>query len=270
VRALWRHRGGFFRRVLPSVAGLFLVLALGSAGSLGGRELPSALRTASELYRQGRLDDACGFAEAYHRAFPKDIEGLVILGRIEFERRNLPAAKRCFRQASVLNRNHPLVTQYRQTIEEYEYRRGIIQEDYLPLPVPDKGETAERFRRGWFGPHFTKMFGKVATPPRTIPDSLGVATYSIGEIAGGSIDFLAVKALNDGWYLKAYLLYRELVRDHPNDMAFRLGLAEAAIGIKRLAEARNHLTQILRADPENPRAHELMVQAKKDSPTVAP
>jgi len=228
-------------------------------------ELSAPLREASELLRLGRLDEARNLARSVQTAFPKDIQALLLLGMIDFQSGNFAESKMWFRLASAIDKNHPLVRRYQKLFQEVEHRKGPISDYILPLPSPDKTQMAEKFKKGWFGPNFTFLDPKVPVPPRSEPDSLGVATSTIGIIEGTSIDFLADEALKKGWYLKAYLLYKELLRDYPKNHDFLIGAAEAAIGMRRFEEARSLLFFVLCKDPDNQRVKELLPKTEKYS-----
>jgi len=245
----------------------FLACFVAASGAYGAQELPQPLREASELYRTGHYDRARELALTVQKAFPHDLQALLILGRIDFEAGRLADAKQWFQRAAAVNRSHPLVKQYQHVFEEIEYRRGPISSVGEPsLPAPDKTVTADRFKKGWFGPNFLELSKRVPVPPSTKPDSLGVATSSIGIIYGRSLDFSAHQALQQKWYLKAYLLYKDLTRDFPENQEYRLGLAEAAIGMRRHSDAQKVLEGILRTDPRNQQAADLLNRVNRSSP----
>jgi tetratricopeptide (TPR) repeat protein len=223
---------------------------------IGAGELSSSLRTASELYRAGRLDEARSEALSVQKHFPDDLEALLILGRIDFEAARYADAMQWFRLASVKHPRHPLVRRYRALLEELAYRNGPFSVDPLPLPVPDRDETARRFKRGWFGPTFplpSEDCKPAATepilsrgplsqpePPSPIP---AAATILPDELPSDEAE--AAGALASGMYFKSYLLYSGVLNRKPDRVPARLGFARAAIGMGRYTEALSILSPLL-------------------------
>ncbi len=101
-------------------------------------ELPLSLRKAEQWYHTGRLSEARSSALSYHDAFPKDIEGLLVLAKIDLESENLVDAKKWLRLADVIDRHHPLVIIYRRLLEDLEHRQGPITQMPEPLPTSDR------------------------------------------------------------------------------------------------------------------------------------
>ncbi len=230
--------------------------------SVSGMEMPAPIRQAEELYRMNRLADARTLAESVQKAFPKDLQVLLLLGLIEFDAGRFHESKRWFQSASAISPRHPLVLQYKTIFEEIEHRHGPISDSFLPLSDPDKTVTAERFKRGWFGPNFVYLYGKVATPAVSLPDSLGIRTHEMGVIEGASDDFDADHAIKNKWFLRAFLRYKDLMRNNPENAGYKIGAATAAIGMRRYREAREILNSVLAKDPENFRAKELLPQTE--------
>ncbi|HOY68549.1 MAG TPA: tetratricopeptide repeat protein [Candidatus Ozemobacteraceae bacterium] len=234
-------------------AALLLVLPL----RLEAGELSSSLRTASELYRAGRLDEARAEALSVQKHVPDDLEALLILGRIDFEAARYADAMQWFRLASVKHPRHPLVRRYRALLEELEYRNGPFSVEPLPLPVPDRDETARRFKKGWFGPSFPHLSEDCKpstiepilsraplTSPAQEPSSAAPAPGAEpSEIPGDELE--AAGALAAGMYFKAYIIYAGMTAQQPDRTSARLGLARAAIGMGRYAEATEILSPLL-------------------------
>jgi len=219
-------------------------------------ELPDSLRKASELYRTGRLDEARSEALSVQRFFPDDIEALLILGRIDFEAGRYSDAKQWFRLASSKNAKHPLVRRYRKLIDELEYRLGQFDPSPLPLPTPDKGETAKRFKKGWFGPTFTTSSTDCKPAPlepalidRSLADTTGsdAASSSPSMLFGSNqeSEALASEALNSSLYFKSYIMYSQILHRDSGNASVRLGLARSAIGMGRFSEALETLSPLL-------------------------
>jgi tetratricopeptide (TPR) repeat protein len=223
---------------------------------LWGKEMSRPLRQASEYLRIGRLAEARDLAASVQKAFPDDLEALLLLGRIDFERRDYRTAKLWFQAAARQSPRHPLVGLYRKMFQEMEHRLGETITDFGPVPRADKTETARAFRRGWFGPNFPHLSAKVPEPPPP-PPTVVPTPVTVGVLEARSEDFAAHEALQKGWFLKAYLLYKDLVRAAPDQVDFRISLAQAAQGMRRYPEARKLLGEALREDPENLRAQAL-------------
>jgi tetratricopeptide (TPR) repeat protein len=279
-------------------AGRFLALGLAMLFCHAGLpiiagELPRPLREATMLLQQQRLEEARQEALAFHRAYPRHIEALLLLGRIDLAAHLLREARTWFRLASAIDARHPLVRQYQKFFAEYEHRRGFLESNPTPLPNADPHHASTWFRRGWFGPGFPLLsapVGRSSVPPSgtmsepvpTPPESSVASVVPVGPsqrakefiahppfftlepvLSAGTLGPLvrhslardADDALRNRVYLKAYLLYSDLVRGYPGEGAFRLGKARAAYGMGRFAETQDLLTELIRpADMANPPA----------------
>ena len=219
------------------ILALAVWMNLGTAFSASA-ELPLSLRESEQWYQTGRLDEARTSATAFHHAFPKDIEGLLILTKVELESENLIEAKKWLRLADAIDRHHPLVIVYRRLLEDIEHRQGPITQMPEPLPTSDPTMTAVWFKRNWFWNRPTHLFPKVPVPPRSIPDDFGLATGPTGVLVSTSIVQEAEESFRRRQFLRAYLLFSDLVRDHPEELHFQLGKARAAMAIGLYEEAR--------------------------------
>ncbi|HNW35515.1 MAG TPA: hypothetical protein PKM25_11325 [Candidatus Ozemobacteraceae bacterium] len=238
----------------PALAIASILLSALSPAVFAG-ELPESLRKASELYRTGHLDEARSEALSVQRFFPDDIEALLILGRIDFEAGRYSDAKQWFRLASAKHATHPLVKRYRKLLEELEYRLGQFDPSPLPLPTPDKEETAKRFKKGWFGPAFTISSADCKPAPmepalidRPLADAATSDTGSSSLMAfdpDQESEALASEALNNSQYFKSYIMYSQILNRSSGKAAVRLGLARAAIGMGRFSEALGALSPLL-------------------------
>ncbi|MBI3038541.1 tetratricopeptide repeat protein [bacterium] len=230
--------------------------------SFGG-ELSEPLRKAAKLYQNGTLPEAKTLALSVHKAFPRDIEALLLLGLIDLETGDISTARIWVRKAWEINPRHPLVIQYKRFFEETDHRLGHSPELPPPLPSPDKTVTAQAFKRGWFGPSFPKTSMRVEEPIMSDPDSLGVAVASLGVLVKTGKEREAFEALNSGLFLKAYLLFTPLVKEEPENSEFLTGKAEALIGMGRFTDARKIALKLLQNDPSHSKAKELFQRTEK-------
>lgn len=248
-------------RFFPSNALLLALFACATTVAEGG-ELPDSLRTASELYRTGRFDAAREEAISFQRYFPDDVDALILLGRIDFEAERYSDSRQWFRAASAKAPRHPIIRRYRKLLEELEYRNGAFDSSLLPLPVPDQGETARRFKKAWFGPVQSASAEDIRLPtlePVLSRDPLRVsaAAASVGLPGGGSsgdeYENAGRDALKDAFYLKSYIMYSQAVARQPDHVPSRLGLARAAIQMGKFSEALDALSPLLSigAPPES-------------------
>ncbi len=228
---------------------LSIALFLWSAPACPGGELSQPLRQASELYRTGHLEEARREALIVHHAFPHDLEALLLLGRIDFERRDLARSKEWFRLASAEKPRHPLVVMYRKVFEEIEYRKGPLNATLLPLPDPDKTVTAERFRKGWFGPSTTLLSEPVKVEAEGPPPLPGVERPTLQPLVDESVRQAAQSALDRRLFLKAYLLFHDLLLRNPGHPPYLLAQAKAAYGMGRYGEATAILKRLSALEP---------------------
>lgn len=224
-------------------------LGLGIIYCCSAKELPQNLNKSQEYLRVGRLSEARKIAESFHNSFPNDLEALLLLGRIDFEKGDYLASKRWFQGAARFAPSHPIISLYKRMFLEIEHRRGEPIADLTPQPRESPQETADQFRKGWFGPNFVQGFGKAPEPPKS--PLLITATPTMGILEARSLDFLANEALQKQWFLKAYLLYKDLLRKFPENREFRFSLAKSALGIRRKKEAREILKKLLKEDGDN-------------------
>lgn len=250
-----------FRSTIPTNIILFALLSFAPAIA-GGAELTDSLRKASELYRAGRLSEAREEAASFQRFFPDDTEGLVILGRIEFEAGRYSEARQWFRLASAKSPRHPVVKRYRKLLEELEYRNGPFEVFPLPLPAPDRGETAKRFKKAWFGPVQAASADDLKPPaaepilsrgPLSASSEAGSTTAAIGMSPDNELETAGEAALKNSFYLKSYLLYSQALARTPDHAPSMLGFARAAIQMGKYTEARDALSPLLSigAPPES-------------------
>ncbi|MBF0545269.1 MAG: tetratricopeptide repeat protein [Candidatus Riflebacteria bacterium] len=222
------------------------------------KELSSELQQADEFLRIGRLNEARQIAESVYKAFPKEVESLLILGRVEIAAQNPAKAREWFRIASSVNPKHPLVKCYQKLFDQYEHRRGLLNPSLSPLPARDTHETADRFKRDWFGPNPPVAFSKVniyipkiaSAPPEPNIITLAGVNLEIEE----ELDFRfqqGLDALDDGQYLQAYVLFDDLVSEYSGRKEFKLGKADAALKMGRISEARSILHDLYTSDPSN-------------------
>jgi len=217
---------------------IVFMLVLSAAFLLAG-ELSKPLRTADQLLQSGHLDEARELAISIQRAFPKEIEPLLILGRIDFAARQFASSREWFRLASQINARHPLVVQYRDIFNELEHMTGELEPMPLPLPTADKSVTAQKFKRGWFGPNFTNLSPRIvkASEPVYMPPPAASQPEKPDFLRSKSVADSANEALKKRLYLKAYLHYTDLVKNHPEDPIFMIGKARATIEMGRYKEA---------------------------------
>ncbi|HNV71430.1 MAG TPA: hypothetical protein PKO06_17130 [Candidatus Ozemobacteraceae bacterium] len=247
LRSTWRWR--LCRGLIPALSVLFLP-ALAPAS-----DLPRTLRESEQWYHTGRLSEARSAALSHHEAFPKDLEALLILAKIDLEAENLIDAKKWLRLADAVDRHHPLVILYRRLLEDLEHRQGPITQMPEPLPTSEKNLTADWFKRNWFWNRPTHHFPKVPIPPRSVPDEFGIATGPTGVLESDSVARQAEDAFRQRQFLRAYLLFSDLVRDHPEDNMYQLGKARAAMALGLYDEARAILAGLqsrYRFTSENP------------------
>ncbi|MFZ2956764.1 MAG: tetratricopeptide repeat protein [Candidatus Ozemobacteraceae bacterium] len=226
-------------------------------------ELSEPLRQASAQLRSGHFDEARRLAQSVQYAFPNEIEPMLLLGEIEVAAGRLAQARTWFRLASGINSSHPLVVVYRKLFDEIEHRRGSLNGSPTALPNPDPMVTAKTFKRGWFGPGATTLFPRVVAPKHGPVNRFGVATAPIGILEAASSGIQASEALKNQRFLHAYMIYSELVRDHPEEFSYQLGKAVAALGMGRAKEAHSILLPLYIAHPDNPRIGELLVKASR-------
>lgn len=248
-------------RFFPPNALLLALFTCAATAATGG-ELPDSLRTASELYRVDRIDEAREEAISFQRFFPDDVNALVLLGRIDFEAGRYSDAKQWFRAASAKAPRHPIVRRYRKLIEELEYRNGPFESDPLPLPAHDEEKTAKWFKKAWFGPvqsASTDDFRPPVLEPVLSRDPLWVAdTADSTELPGGGssgdeFETAGRDALKDAFYLKSYIMYSQAVARQPDHAPSRIGFARAAIQMGKFSEALDALSPLLSigAPPES-------------------
>lgn len=238
-------------------------------------ELSESLRDAAEKYRSGRYSEARVIAESHYKAFPKDIEGLLILARIEFALKNLKTSRMLIRQASAVNPKHPLVIDFRKIFDEYEHRHGILESDPQPIPVPDKTVTYDRYKRAWFGPAFPSLSARIepASASSEIIQTPSEASRKYSSSSPGtdptdSVERLAEKAMNDKLYFKAYLYYSQLAREAASQerianltlekaqAAFHMGRYKEVVSL--LENIRNFFAQNSTLQSQSSRAGELL------------
>ncbi|RCK80215.1 MAG: hypothetical protein OZSIB_3397 [Candidatus Ozemobacter sibiricus] len=225
----------------------------GPAPALAG-EMPRPLREAAGLFQAGRFDEARTLALSVHRAFPREIEPLLLLGRIDVAAGRLADAWTWIRLAGAISPRHPLVQTYRQLFAAWEHRHGPLTTDYLPLPGPDPDLTARRFRKGWFGPSFLhtapRLDSALATAPVPIATPLGSAPPTLEPILSRSSLYpTSDRLVRDGWardaedalarhqFLPAYLLYSKLLSAEPDRPTWLVGKARSCLGLGRFREA---------------------------------
>ncbi len=278
-----RLRAASRARLVLLLAGLFLA-ALSPAGF--ARELSQPLREAAELLRLGRLAEARTLAGSVQRAFPDNVEALLLLGRIEAAAGRLAEAKTWFRLAGSRSPHHPLVARYMRLFEEWEHRHGPLSTEYLPLPAPDPDLTAKRFKRGWFGPNFLYTAPRVGaasvpasaadltpagvtdawtTPRSPAPAAQGPSGQSgDGRNQGRQIPdgrtpdtfvkntrvLEAEEALAQRQFLQAYLLFSRLLAEEPDRPLYLVGQARANLGMGRFRDARRLLDPFVSGERE--------------------
>ncbi|NLI76421.1 MAG: tetratricopeptide repeat protein [Candidatus Riflebacteria bacterium] len=269
---------------LPLLVASLLLFALSPAGF--GKELSPPLREASELLRLGRLAEARTLAGSVQRAFPDNVEALLLLGRIEVAAGRLAEAKTWIRLAGSRSPRHPLVTRYMRLFEEWEHRHGPLSTEYLPLPTADPDLTAKRFKRGWFGPNFlytaprvgvasvpasaadltpagvaaTWTTPRIRTPDDGAPGGLPMPGQGPdGRNPGGRTPDVFVKntqvleaeeALAQRQFLKAYLLFSRLLAGEPDRPLYLVGQARADLGMGRFRDARRLLDPFVAGERE--------------------
>lgn len=217
-------------------------------------EMSRPLREAAELFQAGRVDEARTLALSIHRAFPREVEPLLLLGRIDVAAGRLADAWTWIRLAGAISPRHPLVQTYRQLFEAWEHRHGPLTTDYLPLPTPDPDLTARRFRKGWFGPSFLHIAPRLASDPATtsVPISapIGSAPPTLEPILSRSpLHLPPDRLVRDEWardaedalarhqFLQAYLLFSKLVSAEPDRPRWLVGKARSCLGLGRFREA---------------------------------
>jgi len=239
--------------IFGSVVAISLLAASVAPRPLMAGELYQPLREASELYRLGRLDAARELALSVQKAFPRDLQALLLLCCIDTAARRYSEAKTWIGLASAISPRHPIVASYRHLFDELEYRSGPLSTEYLPLPGPDQTVTAKRFKKGWFGPNFLYLEPKIQEATR----SAGLRKESKPRPALNEdimIEEMTVRdaeeALSHRMFLKAYLLFSRLIKDNPESQAFEIGKARACIGLARYREAVSILDPYVAAEKE--------------------
>lgn len=241
---------------------LLLTLFACAATAADGGELTDSLRTASELYRAGRIAEAREEAQSFQRYFPNAVEALILLGRIDFEAGRYADSKRWFQAASKQAPRHPIVRRYKKLLEELEYRNGPFENSLLPLPAHDEGETAKWFKKAWFGPIPSTSVDDVRLPVlepilsrSPLWSSGATATNELpgGGSSGNEYETAGRDALKDAFYLKSYIMYSQAVARQSDHAPSRLGLARAAIQMGKFSEALDALSPLLSvgAPPES-------------------
>ncbi|MBF0498537.1 MAG: tetratricopeptide repeat protein [Candidatus Riflebacteria bacterium] len=255
--SILRHRFLFFAVALTAL------WWAGNIISVTALELSEPLRQASEQMRSGHFDEARRLAQSVQSAFPREIEPMLLLGEIEIAAGRIGNARTWFRLASGVNRSHPLVILYKKFFDEIEHRRGPLNDLSTPLPSADPAITARSLRRGWFESGGMILSPRVKTPVSGPVDKLGVASAPSGVLVAASTEQQAVEAMGKRHFLHAYLLYAELVRDHPQELDYLFGKASAALAMGRATEARMILLPLYVAHPDQSRIAELLVQSSR-------
>lgn len=228
--------------------------------ALEARELSAPLREATERLRAGEFAAARQLAESVHRMYPREIEPLLLIGEIEIAAGRPAEAKPWFAQAAKLNRHHPLVAMYQQVFKEIEHRRGPFPGQAKPGPSPadDKTETANRFKRGWFGTGATQSFPKVAIATSSVKPTM--ASFTHGIFLARTLEEYAREAVQNRRFLQAYLYFTELMDRHPQNDAYRIGKAETALEMGRGREARGLLLPLYVKNPGDPLIKDLLLR----------
>ncbi len=251
----------------PKKASKFILTLFfaGLSASVLSAELDSELRTASQLYQTGRLDQARQILEKYDEFFPKNLELCLLMGRIEFEQKNYIAATNYFKIVDQQQPNHPLLRHYKRLLAEVNHRTGYSEGFTMKTSSQTPVKTAKEFKRGWFGPNFTNTSEPMKTPAPVpsapMPKS---PTYTVAPTAlstphppqdrilyGETISKMAEKALKDGLYIKAYLFYSQLQQSDPNFRSYTIGKSEAAFHMKRYKEVINMLGPLRSTNPDS-------------------
>ncbi|MBF0407428.1 MAG: tetratricopeptide repeat protein [Candidatus Riflebacteria bacterium] len=216
------------------------------------------MHEAEELLRLNRLPEAAAAAESVYKAFPEKVEALIILGRIEISAGNKARARSWFRLASAVNPRHPLVKTYQKLFEQYEHRRGMLNPDISPLPEKSPRsayQSAISFKRAWFSPLPPYMFSKVNV---YLPELASAPEPNIIHLAGVDLEIDeeldsrfqdALDALDEGRFLQAYIFFDDLIMEYSGRIEYKLGKADAAIQMGRMAEARAILNELYMQNP---------------------
>ena len=227
---------------------------------LEARELSTPLREAGERLRAGEFAEARRLAESVHRLYPGEIEPLLLLMEIEIAAGRPAQAKPWFARAAALNRHHPLVGMYQRVFKEIEHRRGRLpgQAAVSPASVEDRVETADSFKRGWFGTGALHTFPRVAIDPASLPPTM--ASLTRGIFLARTLEEYAREAMANRRFLQAYLYYTELIERHPEVEAYRIGKAETALEMGRAREARGLLLPLYARRPDDQAIKELLMR----------
>lgn len=192
-------------------------------------------RKAESLCHAGNYKEASKKADAILKYFPNDVYALIIKGKSEFYQEHYLKAGECFAKAYKKAPNHPVVRQYVKLLREIDYKMGTgasIGTDRLLKSSPIA--QAEFFKRGYFGSGGTSLSGKALSRSKTAPTALKTPYPSQESILSETpVAYLANKALNEGNYNKAYLLFGQLIAVNRSNKAYLLGRAEAAFHMKR-------------------------------------
>lgn len=233
-------RQRFFFSVL--LVSILVSPPLGRPSPLSAGELHADLRQASELYRNDCLDEARALAVSIHRAYPDDFAALLLLIRIDVARHDHATARNWLRLATRSNPTHPLVLAYMSLFREEDHRRSVRFLDPAPEYHSDPMASARSFRRAWFGPISVLLFPRwPLVPPPEPMFTLATSSRLLASLAQS-----ATEAQNQGLHRKAYLLFRQLTREAPNNAQYRFGLAVAAHSLQQYSEARTLLIPLER------------------------
>ncbi len=234
--------------------------------SVNAGELTEPLREVAAMIQSGRLDEARSAALGWHKVFPGDFDLILMLGQIEFGRRDWHEAARWVRAAAARQPHHPLVKQYTKMLAAIAHRQGSL--DVWPTRRESPVEGYEELRRGYFGPTATTESGPrthpAPPPPLALLDRFGSGTAGLPRPAEG-VDWQSLEtglsadqAMKDGLWLKAYLLYTRLYLRDMRNPVYVMGKARAAIKLHRHAEARRLLERRLADNPDDIEAQVLL------------
>ena len=220
-----------------------------------GTEMPRSLREAEKLYQKGKYSEASDKALEFQKLYPDNLQALIILGMSDYYLNNYKSSKAWFKKAQKQSPNHPIITKYLELLRELEYRSGTFSIEPSDKDMNDPEESAEFYKRGYFGHAFPKtsvvdepggsaklmepvlIKEPISSAAIRLPSDLALPTpYPSVESLFSSESYMeqmAREAMEDGKYQKSYLFYSQLAASQPKNRTYLISKAEAAFKMKR-------------------------------------
>lgn len=214
-------------------------------------ELVVPLREAESLYQAGQYEAAAIKASEYHSYFPQDFQGILLYGMSAFHSQHYVESIDMFVLASQKQPNHPIVKRYLRLIRELEYRSEPFTKNLIKKSTSDPLKTAKFYERHFWGPSFTTSSKPESKAPflRTLDphlmkhqqESRAVKLVTAlpskppvkSLLAQDTVEEMAKQGLAQGYFLKSYLFYSQLLASNPYNKSYLLGKAKSAFHMKR-------------------------------------